>query len=495
MKASLSTSARHHPGTPSNWVAPAAKSAQGEPDFHLVDNPGNWLDFTFRPQFKTPSGPYVCHALPTGATPVPETNGKDGGRWEFHYSGWMPPPDGPPMTRSFLNVIFFKVCPSFHLTSVQAQQLARHRVPQKGRTAPVCHADSCSDASFASAKVAVPSEKKGNVRTPGVSFSLSLAARRYYIEHSSHCESKMTMQRYLSTLLMITLPLSLVRAFVVAPRIPRRFALSSIAENAKKQTGALADLYGGDYAGLTATFSSTTGALLPVPEYLVPKVLLEWGQAPSCLEVIVSEEVDGDHLTRQTVTVVPDVGCGVDNLDTLKSQEKIDLTKGRLGVFDSSVVAFDYSPQDGRIRSETTFLLANTGQRLRVLVHVEEGRDLKSPITVVLERQTCETSSGGTIADGGGLDARTVSQLLGDGFRGKKFADIEPVAWDKGDEERMTTLILPGNATISYGALSSTGLTLEVGHVTDGASRRVVRRRFREDGTLEGPIEHWVETS
>ena len=89
------------PGTPSDWVAPAAKSAQGEPDFHLVDNPGNWSDFTFRPQFKTPSGPYICHALPTGATPVPETNGKRVvGDWEFHYSGWTPPPDGSTPNRS-----------------------------------------------------------------------------------------------------------------------------------------------------------------------------------------------------------------------------------------------------------------------------------------------------------------------------------------------------------------------------------------------------------
>ena len=50
-------------------------------------------------------------------------------------------------------------------------------------------------------------------------------------------------------------------------------------------------LMGGDYAGLSATFSAITGELIPVPEYLVPKVLLEWGQGPSCLEVIVSEDV------------------------------------------------------------------------------------------------------------------------------------------------------------------------------------------------------------
>ena len=88
------------PGTPPDWVAPDPKTAQGEPDFTSVDNPGNWSDFTFRPQFKTPSGPYICHALPTGATPVPEMNGKRMvNEWEFHYSGWTQP-DGSTPNRS-----------------------------------------------------------------------------------------------------------------------------------------------------------------------------------------------------------------------------------------------------------------------------------------------------------------------------------------------------------------------------------------------------------
>jgi hypothetical protein len=148
---------------------------------------------------------------------------------------------------------------------------------------------------------------------------------------------------------------------------------------------ALPSVYGGDFCGLSATFSATTGDLIPVPEYLVPDVLLEWGQGPSCLEVIVSEDIHDGSFTRQTVTVVPDVGCGVDNLDTMKSEQVI----GNLGKMfgdDDSIVALDYSLPNQATRSETTFGLQN-GQRMRVMVDMQD-KQVKSPITLVLERQT-----------------------------------------------------------------------------------------------------------
>ena len=77
------------PTTPADWKAPAPKVDKGEPaTFEQVDNPGNWTDFTFRPVFAS-KGEYVHHALPTGATPVPEVNGKrTAGNWDFFYDGW-----------------------------------------------------------------------------------------------------------------------------------------------------------------------------------------------------------------------------------------------------------------------------------------------------------------------------------------------------------------------------------------------------------------------
>ena len=78
------------PGAPTNWLAPSRKVAKGEPLFLEVDNPGGWDEFTFRPEFATKGEKqYVRHVLPTGASPVPEVDGKRKvGPWEFFYGGW-----------------------------------------------------------------------------------------------------------------------------------------------------------------------------------------------------------------------------------------------------------------------------------------------------------------------------------------------------------------------------------------------------------------------
>ncbi len=246
-------------------------------------------------------------------------------------------------------------------------------------------------------------------------------------------------------------------------------------------------LVGGDYAGLSATFSTTTGELIPVPEYLVPKVLLEWGQGPSCLEVICSENVEQPQhmsMTRTTVSVVPDVGCGVDNLDTMKSQDEIDMHQ--IKSFDNTIVALEYTLPNKMTRHETTFWLQQDQQRVRVMVDIQDNQ-VKSPVTIVLEQQTSKQSTRGTIADGGGLDGRTVSRLLGDLAKGKPFAEQSPISWehDRHDDESMTFLNLPGNVTIAYGFQTEPAI-LEVGHVVDSTTRRVVRRNFDADGTLQG---------
>jgi hypothetical protein len=72
------------------------KANKGEPEFTAVDNPGNWSKYTFQAQFNR-QGKYTCHALPTGATPVPvDGKGKRTWKdWEFHYNGWYGPDDVP----------------------------------------------------------------------------------------------------------------------------------------------------------------------------------------------------------------------------------------------------------------------------------------------------------------------------------------------------------------------------------------------------------------
>ena len=76
------------PSVPENWVPATQKVEKGEPNFDEIDNPGKWCNFTFRPEFGSNGGAYTKHTLPTGATPVPEVDGKRcRGAWEFHYCG------------------------------------------------------------------------------------------------------------------------------------------------------------------------------------------------------------------------------------------------------------------------------------------------------------------------------------------------------------------------------------------------------------------------
>ena len=58
-----------------------------------VDNPGKWLQYTYRPTFKG-DGTYQYHEMPSRATPVP-INSKTGKQtmndWGFFYDGWDHP--------------------------------------------------------------------------------------------------------------------------------------------------------------------------------------------------------------------------------------------------------------------------------------------------------------------------------------------------------------------------------------------------------------------
>ena len=92
------------PGAPIGWVPPTApegwtsaiKTNTRTPAFKKVDNPGGWSEFCFQPKYAKAKGKgtpykYLYHAMPAGATPVPEYEGKrmcNG--WTFHYDGkWI----------------------------------------------------------------------------------------------------------------------------------------------------------------------------------------------------------------------------------------------------------------------------------------------------------------------------------------------------------------------------------------------------------------------
>eukprot|EP00965_Chrysotila_dentata_P054573 1811263-Pleurochrysis_carterae.AAC.2 len=80
-----------------------------------------------------------------------------------------------------------------------------------------------------------------------------------------------------------------------------------------------AALLGGEWAGWMCSFSAKTGALQPVPDALVPKASLEWGQIPNGFESLASEALMQSSSTvnvvkRRSVKVMPEDGCMAENV-------------------------------------------------------------------------------------------------------------------------------------------------------------------------------------
>ena len=173
--------------------------------------------------------------------------------------------------------------------------------------------------------------------------------------------------------------------------------------------------------------------------------MIEWGQVPNYLEVIVSEDlntnIDVDTVfERNTVTVMPEVGCGLDNLDTIKTKEVVPLDSYHYHIcqFDgdgndcnTGIKVAAMFVKEGKRRIECIFVRDNDDnddeqrqrQRTRVCINLQDNGQMKSPIQIIREHMTSDKSSHGTIADGGGLDARTVTQLVGRENISKPFCE------------------------------------------------------------------------
>lgn len=254
--------------------------------------------------------------------------------------------------------------------------------------------------------------------------------------------------------------------------------------------------FGGDFAGLSATFNPSDGSFIPIPVHLVPADLVEWGQEPKCLENLVSEDVteNDSKMNRNIITVLPSTGCAVDNMEALKTTYDIDL-KSMETNDDGSAVGVQYFISDESFRLESIFGL-DDGYRMRVIVDFMKSESPiwspKSPVNLLLERRTSENSSGGTRADGGGLDGRTVSGLLGPELtRRKTFVDEEPLD-DTFEDEGIQYVSLPGNVTLSYGSMSENSWTCDVSYTRDDAVRGVTLAAIAfGDGNLDFDVEVW----
>lgn len=252
--------------------------------------------------------------------------------------------------------------------------------------------------------------------------------------------------------------------------------------------------FGGDFAGLDATFNPNDGTFIPIPVHLVPESLLEWGQEPKCLDTLVSEDIseDGSTIERNSIVILPSIGCAVDNMETMKKTEKMDISEIDIN---GDVVGIHYETGDKSYRVESIFGM-DDGYRMRVVLDLISSEDAiltpKSPVHLHYERKTSEESTGGTRADGGGLDGRTVSTLLGPELsKAKSFAEDKPREKTR-DSDGIRHIGLPGNVTISYSSLNRNCWTCDVCHELDDRIRGVTTAAIQfGGGDIDMEVEAW----
>ena len=294
---------------------------------------------------------------------------------------------------------------------------------------------------------------------------------------------------------------------------------------------------GGDYAGIMATFDAHTGKLIPIPEHYIPQSLLEWGQVPSALEVLVSEvehqslasttptttsrlnrNLEPILMKRQCLTILPETGCGVDNLETVQEDEP-ELVLHR--DFASSWSSRTKNNQQQSFRIETVFGLVIGGDvdkneqqqnpyRSRISIDLalvaqtnNESRIIQpTQIRIYLERQIQTKSTGGTVAKGGGLDGQRVARWMGPILSSRSmqsFAEIAPSGTssteqfkDSNDDDIsdavVHTVTLPANVTVQYirDATRPSTLSVAMGQVdsSQGSREWVIHHLAVQSGNI-----------
>ncbi|GAX12411.1 hypothetical protein FisN_2Hh242 [Fistulifera solaris] len=273
----------------------------------------------------------------------------------------------------------------------------------------------------------------------------------------------------------VALPL-LVSIFRVGPAV----AFSSLTRPPHRSLSRLKAR--GDYAGYHVTYD-IDGTHISVPEFYVPQALLEWGQAPSALEVIVSENEDD---TRHVLTVLPETGCGLDNLEVLQRRETLGTP---LWKTNENIAASVYVSSS---RLECVFAQPNN-HRSRVVLNCDVSTgSLQKPISLYLERKISETSTEGRRADGGGLDARSVSGWVGPELRALESSLNQfciPTNLAALDGNIKHAFGLPGNVTVACDT-DEKALTLWVNQAY-GDQSRWIELKCRNN---EWKARSWLDT-
>ena len=247
---------------------------------------------------------------------------------------------------------------------------------------------------------------------------------------------------------------------------------------------------GGDIAGITVHLDER-GHVIPLPTSWVPESLQEWGQVPDFVETLVSEdfidlleEQESPSWTRHVLTVLPETGCGVDNLDVIKRMEKMTRISSRTHYGSDEVACLVSADSEIQVDQscvqyclETIFECDSAETplhriRLGVLVARDPGptegeydwklfssNKVSSPtIRISWERQFDASSSFGALADGGGLDGQRVSRWMGPIIQKQStsFASVTPSGM--GSTGNTGSLNLPGNLTLFWGQSSDSDM-------------------------------------
>jgi hypothetical protein len=190
---------------------------------------------------------------------------------------------------------------------------------------------------------------------------------------------------------------------------------------------------------------------------------LEWGQVPSCLEVLTSETID----TRQTITIYPATGCAVDNMETRKTVQLLNNATVK-SLRDIRVLHFIVDQVNHQIEASFAFP-DNHRARMMIPLVVQSYNNVAAlsigkPITIVLDRLVIPHSILETVANNGGLDGQSVSRMLGEFLKTQRtFAE------DKVNRSLTEIVCFPGNFTLASN--NCDGLFLEIGHVAEGMHR------------------------
>ena len=250
----------------------------------------------------------------------------------------------------------------------------------------------------------------------------------------------------------------------------------------------------GTYIGLSSTFDvcHSLGHHIPIDERYIPSSLLEWGYVPTTLETISfesssrrSNSTSATDMTRSVYTILPATGCDNDNLETIATTEQYSDGRTSATAASSSIIydkstsncntisietCFRWIPEDTPNASgKTDIVLTDELYRIRINIEIQQKRNedngssivsakrwkIINPLRVSIEKQLDTTSIhiDPNSIKSGGLDSRTITQLLGPILHSesmRSFPTQEPLyppEFAHCDGSEMITI--PGNISVS----------------------------------------------